>query len=222
MEKIFKVGTLLYVDENRIAKAMTDLKEFASMLNQEISKFVEAGYITVDEVSDEIVSELSRFEAPSIIEIVSEHYKCEANKTSYAPARNQFLKNLNMAIDAIEEQLSDARMRYEREKLSKGYYLDVQSRMQYFVISEHSVVVDEAKVSEMHSIRIDSEVKAEFANKVYLLVEEMEALSTQLLDSQRARKKAKLISRDDDSVISFGKDGNVFLDKEVLAFINFE
>lgn len=222
MEKIFKVGTLLFVDENRIAKAMTDLKGFASMLNQEISKFVEAGYITADEVNDEIVSELSRFEASSIIEIVSERYKCEANKTSYAPARNQFLKNLNMAIDAIEEQMSDARVRYEREKLSKGYYLDVQSRMQYFIISENSVVVDEAKVSEMHSVRIDSEVKAEFANKVYLLVEEMKALSTQLLDSQRARKKVKLISREDDSVISFGKDGNVFLDKEALAFINFE
>ena len=222
MEKIFKVGTLLFVDENRIAKAMTDLKGFASMLNQEISKFVEAGYITADEVNDEIVSELSRFEASSVIQIVKERYKNEANKISYTPSRNQFLKNLDMAIATIEDQVSKAKAQYEKEQLSKGYYLDIQSRMAYFSLSGYSVAIDEAKVAEMHSIRIDSEAKAEIANKAYALVEEMKVLNKQLFDSQRFRKKVKLISRDDDSIIAIDKDGNVFLDKETLAFANIE
>ena len=77
-------------------------------------------------------------------------------------------------------------------------------------------------MTEMHSIRIDSEAKAEIANKAYALVEEMKVLNKQLFDSQRFRKKVKLISRDDDSIIAIDKDGNVFLDKETLAFANIE
>ena len=77
-------------------------------------------------------------------------------------------------------------------------------------------------MAEMHSIRIDSEAKAEIANKAYALVEEMKVLNKQLFDSQRFRKKVKLISRDDDSIIAIDKDGNVFLDKETLAFANIE
>lgn len=222
MEKIFEVGTLLFEDRNRISKAMADLRCFTSMLNKEIEKLVEAGYITTDDVTNEMVEELSRFEASSVIQIVKERYKNEANKISYAPSRNQFLKNLDMAIATIEDQVSKAKAQYEKEQLSKGYYLDIQSRMAYFILSGHSVVIDEAKVAEMHSIRIDSEAKAEIANKAYALVEEIKVLNKQLFDSQRFRKKVKLISRDDDSIIAIDKDGNVFLDKETLAFANIE
>ena len=222
MEKVFKVGTLLFEDRNRISKAMKDLRCFISMLNQEIEKLIEAGYITTDDVTNEMVEELSRFEASSVIQIVKERYKNEANKISYTPSRNQFLKNLDMAIATIEEQVSKAKAQYEKEQLSKGYYLDIQSRMAYFSLSGHSVAIDEAKVAEMHSIRIDSEAKAEIANKAYALVEEMKVLNKQLFDSQRFRKKVKLISRDDDSIIAIDKDGNVFLDKETLAFANIE
>lgn len=222
MEKIFEVGTLLFEDRNRISKAMADLRCFTSMLNKEIEKLVEAGYITTDDVTNEMVEELSRFEASSVIQIVKERYKNEANKISYAPSRNQFLKNLDMAIATIEDQVSKAKAQYEKEQLSKGYYLDIQGRMAYFILSGHSVVIDEAKVAEMHSIRIDSEAKAEIANKAYALVEEIKVLNKQLFDSQRFRKKVKLISRDDDSIIAIDKDGNVFLDKETLAFANIE
>ena len=222
MEKIFEVGTLLFEDRNRISKAMADLRCFTSMLNKEIEKLVEAGYITTDDVTNEMVEELSRFEASSVIQIVKERYKNEANKISYAPSRNQFLNNLDMAIATIEDQVSKAKAQYEKEQLSKGYYLDIQSRMAYFILSGHSVVIDEAKVAEMHSIRIDSEAKAEIANKAYALVEEIKVLNKQLFDSQRFRKKVKLISRDDDSIIAIDKDGNVFLDKETLAFANIE
>lgn len=222
MDKIFEVGTLLFEDRNRISKAMADLRCFTSMLNKEIEKLVEAGYITTDDVTNEMVEELSRFEASSVIQIVKERYKNEANKISYTPSRNQFLKNLDMAIATIEEQVSKAKAQYEKEQLSKGYYLDIQSRMTYFFLSGHSVAIDEAKVAEMHSIRIDSEAKAEIANKAYALVEEMKVLNKQLFDSQRFRKKVKLISRDDDSIIAIDEDGNVFLDKETLAFANIE
>lgn len=222
MEKIFEVGTLLFEDRNRISKAMADLRCFTSMLNKEIEKLVEAGYITTDDVTNEMVEELSRFEASSVIQIVKERYKNEANKISYTPSRNQFLKNLDMAIATIEDQVSKAKAQYEKEQLSKGYYLDIQSRMAYFSLSGHIVAIDEAKVAEMHSIRIDSEAKAEIANKAYALVEEMKVLNKQLFDSQRFRKKVKLISRDDDSIIAIDKDGNVFLDKETLAFANIE
>lgn len=169
-----------------------------------------------------MVEELSRFEASSVIKIVTERYKSEAEKTSYAPARNQFLKNLDTAIATIEDQVGKSKAQYEREQLSKGYYLDVQSRMAYFILSGHSVAIDEDKVVEAHSVRIDNEAKAEIANKAYALVEEMKALSRQLFESQRFRKKIKLISRDDDSIIAIDKDGNVFLDKETLAFANIE
>ena len=222
MEKVFKVGTLLFEDRNRISKAMKDLRCFISMLNQEIEKLIEAGYITVEDVTTGMVDELSRFEASSVIKIVTERYKSEAEKTSYAPARNQFLKNLDTAIAAIEDQVSKAKAQYEREQLSKGYYLDVQSRMAYFILSGHSVVIDEDKVVETHSVRIDNDAKAEIANKAYALVDDMKALNKQLYDCQRFRKKVKLISRDDDSIIAIDKDGNVFLDKETLAFANIE
>ena len=222
MEKVFKVGTLLYEDRNRISKVMSDLRCFTSMLNKEIEKLIEDGYITADDVTNEIVAELSRFEASSVIKIVTERYKSEAEKTSYAPARNQFLKNLDTAIATIEDQVGKSKAQYEREQRSKGYYLDVQSRMAYFILSGHSVAIDEDKVVETHSVRIDNEAKAEIANKAYALVEEMKALSRQLFESQRFRKKIKLISRDDDSIIAIDKDGNVFLDKETLAFANIE
>lgn len=222
MEKVFKVGTLLYEDRNRISKVMSDLRCFTSMLNKEIEKLIEGGYITADDVTNEIVAELSRFEASSVIKIVTERYKSEAEKTSYAPARNQFLKNLDTAIATIEEQVGKSKAQYEREQLSKGYYLDVQSRMAYFILSGHMCAIDEDKVVETHSVRIDNEAKAEIANKAYALVEEMKALSRQLFESQRFRKKIKLISRDDDSIIAIDKDGNVFLDKETLAFANIE
>ena len=114
MEKIFEVGTLLFEDRNRISKAMADLRCFTSMLNKEIEKLVEAGYITTDDVTNEMVEELSRFEASSVIQIVKERYKNEANKISYTPSRNQFLKNLDMAIATIEDQVSKAKAQYEK------------------------------------------------------------------------------------------------------------
>lgn len=176
-KKKFEVGTPLEKDVSKIAKIKRDLVVFTEMLNGEIDKIVNEGFLQRNELTIELVNDLATFNDESLLKQIRENYATEADDIKYKPARDKFLEQCQDAVNSIHKQIERFKEETEKAGLSKGLYIrGAHERLPFLTLNDKYVSYSTEKVEERYTYKVESESQAEYLNKAYEVFEALQEL----------------------------------------------
>ena len=220
MKETFNVGDVLTIDTNRLNKEKHDLTAFAELLNEILDKLIKSGYIEENDITNELLASLSMFDISPVVDMTNKRFAKELETVGYTPMKKQLMAHCEKAIEEITSLMLDARRVYDDTRLSAGFILDLSSRCDYLRLVSGRIVLDEEKLTERHTKKIESEAQAELINKIAGLVEELRAMNDHVLGIQKSRRKVKLLAHGEDSVITIDENGVPSWDREIVALFD--
>lgn len=220
MKETFNVGDVLTIDTNRLNKEKHDLTAFAELLNEILNKLIKSGYIEENDITNELLASLSMFDISPVVDMTNKRFAKELETVGYTPMKKQLMAHCEKAIEEITSLMLDARRVYDDTRLSAGFILDLSSRCDYLRLVSGRIVLDEEKLTERHTKKIESEAQAELINNIAGLVEELRAMNDYVLGIQKSRRKVKLLAHGEDSVISIDENGVPSWDREIVALFD--
>lgn len=215
----YQIGSVLSKDTSTIDKGLADLKAFCPHINKLINGFCKAQYITKADITDGIAKSLAVFDPSALKDVISVRYEQEGASIQYSVARQQFMKGLHDVLDDIDAECRKSFGEYEREKLSKGYCLELHERLQYLKVEDGLVSYDGDMLAETYTETVTTQEQADYLNKareVYINICELNA---------ETHRRAKDIDGVTDDV--YGNpiiqviDGKVYFQPENSRFLNF-
>lgn len=200
-KQVYKIGSVISENTYQINSYCVDLQSFADLMNALLQTLVSKGFLTMDEVTTELIKCLTLFDSTELNEIVSKKYKDEAANIQFEAARNQFLKGLESTKEDIENILLQVSEQYKKDTLRKGFRLDPATRFYFLTFSNGCFSFDKGKVIAEHTRYITTQEQADLMNRAYKLYEDMKKFE-QDIESLNIRTFAGISERGDvDSLI---------------------
>ena len=222
-KKKFEIGSPLYKDENKITKTTVDLEVFSKILQTEITKNIESGFLWLSDLSKELVEELAMFKTEKLSEIIQKKYIDEASKIKLKPARDKFLEECKESINNVAEQYEGVKEDIKKKWLSSGFYIkDPHARLEFLVVNVYetnfNITFDSSKIEDYYTYKVETENQADILNRTYELFEVIVQTDKEISDLTGGR--VSLIAGNGNGLINYHLDTLTF-ESKVLAGYKF-
>ena len=220
-KKRFEIGSPLYKDENKISKTTRDLEAFSKILQTEITKNIESGFLCLNDLSTELVEGLAMFQTERLSEIIQKKYIDESNKIKLKPARDKFLEECNEAIKNVAEQYEAVKEDIKKNWLSSGFYInEPHQRLKFLEVCVYeknfTITYNSSKIEDYYTCKVETETQADILNRAYELFEVIVQTDKEISDLTGGR--VSIIAGNGNGLINYHLDTFQFVPKALAGY----
>lgn len=220
----FQTNDLLDNNHSCYANQKADLTAFCKLINTLVAKLENKGFISVTEVTPNILNAIAEFEYTPLVEVVAKKYDVEAERIEYERAKQDFLKGFDEAKNEIISLFEQAKQEYTNNAVhfykphEGGYW-----RLEYLTIIDNGISFDDAKLKEHNCQRVKNKEHAKFLKRAKKLYYDIVDFNNEV--SKRSGSAIMGVSGIDattEAIITINEAGEIIFDANVTSYMDFE